>query len=417
MPVSQSLWNMIEGKMEITEEFEQKVTETPVERTAEDVFSTQIKALQIVAMWPNFKQNSNMELFTRALLKINTFVLAYCTLALFVKGLLTQDLVDRSEAMDIFTLTTSALYKMIFFYTHHKEMDDMVNWGAALAHQVPPKWMQYTTFFSCFHNFMGIFSITFWGLCPIFKWIFGETDLDGMTLPINVYDPIGVTGAMYSVFYIVCDYGLLSAVQIYMASDAYLFTAIHLAIGGFETLNNKLRKMGQINFNKGPTVNDSMNEYLKDCVKLHTHILIYIRKIDRLFRSMIMADVLHAIISLSFAMLQASESKGIFENMKMAMFVSYCIVHQYLNSYFGQNLIDQQEILNKELLISVPWNDGSKEMKKSYQIMMAGCPKSVRLSAWSVYTLQYATFLEFVKSMISYFMVLRQVQDQTVKQP
>nr|APZ81469.1 olfactory receptor 47 [Adelphocoris lineolatus] len=396
-----------------TTDFEREVRQTVGEITAEDVFPVQLRVLQIVAMWPAFNGSPQKQMLTKVILNFNSFVLAFCTVGLLLKGIITRDLVDRSEAMDIFTLTGSALYKMVFFYIYHNEMADMMNCGAALIHQVPPKWMQYVTFFTVLHCFMGFICITFWALCPILKLIFGETELNEMTLPINLYDPMEAKGAMFALFYFICHYGLISSAHIYMAADCYLFTAIHLANGGFQTLNGKLEDMKQAIAHKGDTSHDSANEYIKDCIKLHVHILTFIRKTDALFRSLFVADVVHAIISLSFAMLQASESKGIFENLKMTVFVSYCFVHQYLNSYFGQHLIDQQDTLFEKLLLSVPWNDCSRNLRKSYHIMTTGCLKSVRLSAWSVYTLQFATFLEFVKTMISYFMVLRQVQDET----
>ncbi|BES91694.1 Odorant receptor [Nesidiocoris tenuis] len=377
-----------------------------------DIFAVQLGALNLVTMWPTFSENVFYTSLNKTIYWINVVILAICTIALFAKAILTDDLVDRSEAMDIFTLTGSALYKMVFFYNHHEEMKDMFECGLQLISRLPDKWAQYVGKFSVLHCSLGFICITFWGLCPLFKWVFGETSLGEMKLPINVYDPFASEGFLFSFFYLVCYYGLVSSAHIYMAADCFLFTSIHVANGSLETLNKMLvdmavEKKDEIQFM------DVTHERLKECVKLHTHTLRYIRKTDKLFRSMILADVLHAIISLSFAMLQATESKGIFEIVKMVVFVAYCFVHQYLNSYFGQHLIDQQERIYKQLILQVHWADGTANMKTTYRLAIMGFRQPVKLSAWSVYNLQYETFLEFVKSMISYFMVLIQLKDES----
>ncbi|BES91693.1 Odorant receptor [Nesidiocoris tenuis] len=305
------------------------------------IYSVPTTALKLVAMWPTFTGNSSKDLGIRINYWINIIVLAVCTIALFAKAILTKDLVDRSEAMDIFTLTGSALYKMVFFYNHHEELKDMCEWGSQLVPSLPMKWTQHTTKFSVLHCTGGFVCITFWGLCPLLKWIFGDSSLEEMALPMNVYDPFASQGVLFSFFYLTCHYGLVSSTHIYMAADCFLFTSVHLANGSLKTVNDMLEEMASEKKKDKFKMGDVTNRKLVDCVKLHAHTLIFIRKTDKLFRSLILVDVLHAIISLSFAMLQASESKGVFEILKMIIFVAYCFLHQYLNSYFGQHLINQ----------------------------------------------------------------------------
>lgn len=47
------------------------------------------------------------------------------------------------------------------------------------------------------------------------------------------------------------------------------------------------------------------------------------------------------ISSFLIVIVDLQESKGIFEWCKMIVFVAYCFLHQYLNSFFGQELIDK----------------------------------------------------------------------------
>nr|AXU25103.1 odorant receptor 12 [Cyrtorhinus lividipennis] len=375
-----------------------------------EVFSTQFKIMEAVGMWSTGPPTRRKEVITKLKVGVSAFVLGVSTVALLVKAVVTNDLVDRSEAMDICTLTGSACYKLLFFYYYREEFQDFVSWDAALVPHLPPKWTAHMNFFSILHCATGLTCISAWSMCPLFKWAYKEIELKDMTLPMNVYDPFDSQGLLFAFFYLCGVYGLISSTHIYMSCDAFFFSTAHVANGAYETLKTKFKSMGVGNEN---SLGDPMHDELKACVKLHTHIITFIRKTDALFKSLFFVDVLHAIISLSFSLLQASESKGIFEKLKMITFVTYCFVHQYLNSYFGQRLIDQQESLANTLVAYVPWNEGTLKMKKSFLIVTANAQKTFKLAAWKVYTLQYATFMEFVKTMIQFYMVLRQVQDES----
>nr|APZ81489.1 olfactory receptor 67 [Adelphocoris lineolatus] len=375
------------------------------------LFNFHLSALRVVTMW----KLNDMKYHTPFMILFfwNVTVLSICTVGLFIKGCTTDDLVDRSEAMDIFTLTGSAMYKMVYFIYYHDDLVDMITCGLALTEKLPKGWTKHCTLFAKFHCCGGIFCMTFWGLVPMFKTLLGETTLEEMKLPINTYYPFEGRFA-FSVTYSIAQYALMVSGQIYMAADIYLFTSIYVAVGALQYISDELEKMNENSNLKIADVGkvDQTHEHLKECMELHVNVLDYIRKTDKLFRSMILADVVHAIISLSFAMLQASEAKGLFEGLKMAVFVVVCFLHQFLNSHFGQTLIDKQDHLIEKIRIAVPWREASRSFKKSYHIMITSNTNAIKLSAWSAYYLQYATFLEFSKSMISYYMVLRELQDQ-----
>ncbi|BES91695.1 Odorant receptor [Nesidiocoris tenuis] len=376
------------------------------------IFRFQLWALRICMMWPADGGRKLISTAFKIILLCNSLVLSACTVLLLMKAIRTDDLVDRSEALDIFTLTGSANYKMVFFYYYHETFVDMAMCGLALTPHLPPNWTKNCTLFSRIHCFSGFFSISFWAMCPVLKYLSGESSWEKMGYPINMHDPFNSTGFLYFLLYVTGHYAIILSAHIYMAADCFLFTSIYVANGAFQTLQDKIERMESLKGEKDRYQQDEAHQYLKSCIKLHVHILDYMRKTDKLFRSMILVDVLHAIISLSFAMLQASESKGIFENLKMVFFVAVCFIHQYLNSHFGQNLIDQQTLVSDKVTVAVPWTEAPQTFKKTYMLLITGTQPVRKLSAWSVYKLQYSTFLEFVKSMISYYMVLRQLQDE-----
>nr|ANE06404.1 olfactory receptor 46 [Apolygus lucorum]AQM56045.1 olfactory receptor [Apolygus lucorum] len=374
------------------------------------MFSFQLNALKSTTMWK--PDNQKYYIPFMILFAVNVFVLAICTVGLLLKGCSTKDLVDRSEAMDIFTLTGSALYKMVFFLYHYEQLVDMVTCGLALVRNLPEGWTKNCGLLSRIHYTAGFLVLLIWGLAPILKVMYGETTWAEMKLPINTYDPFDSTGFLFFLFYITGQYVLVLSAVIYMAADCYLFTSIYVAVGALQYIVDQFENMRDLNNNNKHTVADTMHDCLQECIEIHVHVLDYLRKTDKLFKSMILADVVHAVISLSFAMLQTSESKGIFEGVKMVLFVQVCFVHQFLNSHFGQELIDKQDNLAKQIITDIPWTDASRKFKKSYYIMLTCVREPFKLSAWNVYFLQYATFLEFSKTMIQYYMVLQEVQDE-----
>ncbi|XP_073984533.1 uncharacterized protein [Rhodnius prolixus] len=374
------------------------------------VLRVPLHTLQIAAMWPPFTINRVIKTLMRIYLVSSAILLALCTVGLLVKTITTKDLVDRSEAIDIITLTSSALYKQLFFVKHYNELNDLVMTADIL--EVPVGWLKYPPYLSAAHCTCGFLAIGFWWMVPILKVSFGITTLPEMRLPMNVYD-WGPTGWQFCAIYVCCCFGLAFSTHVYMAVDGFLFTAVYTANGALKLLADRIMKIRSIKTEGKETLNEIILSELKKCAKTHARILQFIRKLEVIFRSLIVADVLHAIISLSFAMLQMSESKGILEWTKMVFFIFYCFLHQYLNSFFGQDLINKQENL-RYVLEEVPWEECSLPVRSTTLIMITATTNPIKLSAWRMYFLQYATFSEFVKNMISTYMVLRQLQDNSI---
>lgn len=103
----------------------------------------------------------------RIYLVSSAILLALCTVGLLVKTITTKDLVDRSEAIDIITLTSSALYKQLFFVKHYNELNDLVMTADIL--EVPVGWLKYPPYLSAAHCTCGFLAIGFWWMVPILK--------------------------------------------------------------------------------------------------------------------------------------------------------------------------------------------------------------------------------------------------------
>ncbi|XP_054275803.1 uncharacterized protein LOC128994966 [Macrosteles quadrilineatus] len=142
-----------------------------------------------------------------------------------------------------------------------------------------------------------------------------------------------------------------------------------------------------------------INDWIKNSKKI-------IRDIDSLLRSMVIVDFGHAVISLSFAMLQTITSNTLFEWFQMCIFIGVCILHQFLNNYFGE-ILSQQQLSVSDAVYEIPWVEGSDLQKMAVYMTLNQANHPTRLSGWRMYHLKLSTFVEFMKLLASYFLVLQ----------
>nr|QQP19746.1 olfactory receptor 51 [Tropidothorax elegans] len=377
----------------------------------------QLKLMRLVTMWPFEARSWFSRLLCRLYFACVVGCLWICTVGLITKAAKTDDLVDRSEAIDIFTLTCTGSLKLLYFVYHHDTMKGLVD-AIDTSFPISPlfgtrqlsiaRWMKWCGPLSVAHCATAFFCISVWGICPLLNVLFGVTTIEKMPLPMNVWYPIDVSSSQpyFVPLYAMHFFGLISSTHVYMSTDGFLFSLIFFSLGQIRLLKLSLRGIEQVEPKDTENEEIAKENALKKCIELHNKIIAFLKELELIFRTMIVFDVLHAIVSLSFAIFQMSESKGILEMSKMVVFITYCFLHQYLNSLLGQTLINEQESLVFEVY-QLDWTRKSKSFRKSVQIMMASSVTPVRFSAWRMYFLQYETFLEFCRTMVSIFMVLR----------
>lgn len=212
---------------------------------------TQIKLLKLVCMWPINTNNFIQRAAYHLLCWFSGTSLLVSSVVLLLKAFKTNDLVDRSEAIDIFTLTLSALFKMVFFLKNHSAFKSLVD---ELEYQFPIRpffgkdhmtirhWMRYAAPLAVLHFTLGFLIISFWGLCPILNVFLGFTSFSDMPLPMNVWYPFDYNhGFQYFVLYVFHFHGLIVSALVYMACDGFLFSLVHLSSGQIELLKASLR--------------------------------------------------------------------------------------------------------------------------------------------------------------------------------
>ncbi|KAK9504401.1 hypothetical protein O3M35_010741 [Rhynocoris fuscipes] len=208
-----------------------------------DILRIPIIAMQIVVMWPLNISSKIVTFLMRMYLIISSTSLGICSVGLLLKTVKTTDLVDRSEAIDIFTLTLSAMYKQLFIINNYNKLHSLTVNANKL--DCPDGWMAYSQLLAIGHCIGGFTAISFWWSCPILKLVFGDTALSEMRLPINVDFIITFSGWKFVATFLFCTFGLVVAVHIYMAMDCYLFTCVHIANGALKKLSQRIRDLRQ----------------------------------------------------------------------------------------------------------------------------------------------------------------------------
>ncbi|KAG8264141.1 hypothetical protein J6590_017159 [Homalodisca vitripennis] len=102
-----------------------------------------------------------------------------------------------------------------------------------------------------------------------------------------------------------------------------------------------------------------------------------------------------------------------YEWFQMILFISVSTLHQFLNNLFCELLI-QQQLSVAEAAYDTPWLTASRTFQTAVHMMIRQSRHFTRLSGWKMYQMGLGTFVEFVKLLGSYFLVLQSLHaDET----
>ncbi|XP_039295624.1 uncharacterized protein LOC111043672 [Nilaparvata lugens] len=276
-------------------------------------------------------------------------------------------------------------------------------------------------------------------------------------LPVKIWLPIDYSWTpLYQIVHLVTSFILYECCLIYVAQDAFCFTLLYAVSGQFQILEESLRNLGDLtdvqmmdddelimnderkmnkckgeertcltvenfedegkDFQKALSTDIDINffrekllhEKLGKCVQQHILLLRLLRDYERLMESMIIVDFLHAICSLSFALLEMSVAHTMLYAITLFCFIAICIVHQFMNNFFGEMVI-QKQLSIASAVYSLPWERYPKKIKSSILFMLLRTEKPIVINGFKMYLLCYKTFVEFLKAIMSYYTVLRNV--------
>ncbi|VVC25910.1 Olfactory receptor, insect,DHS-like NAD/FAD-binding domain [Cinara cedri] len=364
-------------------------------------------------------------------------VTATMTIQLFIA----PELDTLARTIDIWTMCLSGLYKWyclaVFvdkYRTLHGLLDRVrvqaeVVYGPS-AHRFMANHVRRVGLISNVYGLSGILVAGFLSLGAMYSYPKGNrSDLeyfnDPKSYPLCCWMPFTVSN--YWVFSLICVLHflvLLSAVFMYLLIDTYMFGAIFIMGGQFELLNeilSSVRPMIKPNYsskqNKLKSVDDQKHidccYFLSQCINYHSLILKSLRSLQDMFNTLIIFDYLHGITSLTFAMFQTTISSSIEETISLLVFISISIIHQYLNNFFGEYII-QKQLNVQRAAYDFPWLFINKKSRQLITMLIFRSNKPLIVTGFYMYELCFKSFLAFVKALYTYYMVLRKVNQEEV---
>ncbi|KAL1452857.1 hypothetical protein WDU94_007045 [Cyamophila willieti] len=92
----------------------------------------------------------------------------------------------------------------------------------------------------------------------------------------------------------------------------------------------------------------------------------------------------------------------------MYVFLFVCILHQFLNNYFGEIIIYWQ-VRVSDATYETPWYLRNATFRRSIQIITARTRTPIMMNGLKMYILCLHSFIEFMKRIFSYYTVLKNV--------
>ncbi|KAL1449443.1 hypothetical protein WDU94_001947 [Cyamophila willieti] len=408
-----------------------------------------ILLMQMACIWPLNTRNLLHIFLQRLLTWFTLFVLAFVSVTQLLKLTVSLDLQELSSTIDVFTLTASALYKLIYLLTNMHTLQRMVNVVHQKFEEKPlmgidkfnmQSYIKPTRILCILYVASGQVASFVWNFAPLLippvepiKNIEVPLTLKNRKImPMNIWLPFNIANSpAYEILWVIEAYSFCSSAFIYLTIDCFYFYLIHIICGQLKLLDASFRTLFSVEENmqleeeeramalkrernlegmkeienmelvKKKETNQSrhrhdvVNQHLDRMIDHHATILDLIRLIEVFFSQAIVVDFLHAILSLSFALFQTQMSVTFMEAIKMYIFIVVCIVHQFFNNYFGEEIIHaQHKIVNS--VYEAPWYTGDRKFKRSVQMIVTRSHRPIKLSGFKMYILCLQSFVEVI---------------------
>ncbi|XP_047352565.1 odorant receptor 49a-like isoform X3 [Vespa velutina] len=155
---------------------------------------------------------------------------------------------------------------------------------------------------------------------------------------------------------------------------------------------------------------DEGHHFMKECVKLHNHVINYANKLERTNTISHCFQLILNMIGISFTGFQAATKMDMPEvALRYACFTICLTFVVFLESWPGQQLADHTDRI-REYATSGKWYQTSLSTRTDLSIMLMRCLKPIQLTAGKIYVLNLENFSRVVRTSFSYFTVLCSVQ-------
>ncbi|VVC25909.1 Olfactory receptor, insect [Cinara cedri] len=381
---------------------------------------TAIRLCRLIGLFPPDRAESWPASVAHRAYQVSLFaVVSVVTTTMTIQLFVAPDLTMLARTIDIWTMCLSGLYKWfclaVFtekYRTLHGLLDSVqtqagVVYGPTASCHFIANHSRRIGFISYSYGLSGLITGVILTLGAMFSYSKGDrSDFeyfnDPKSYPLCCWMPFTVPN--YWVFSIICVLqflALLSVVFMYIFIDTYMFGAIFIMGGQFELLNEILSSVR-------PTQSatyalsllrsfdhqkqDEYYNFLSQCVELHSLILKSLRSLQDMFNTLIIFDYLHGMTSLTFAMFQTTISISIEETISLVIFIALSLIHQFLNNFFGEYIIQKQLDIQRAAY-DLPWLRVNKKSRQLITMMIFRSSKPLVVTGLYMYSLCYQSFL------------------------
>ncbi|XP_025406273.1 uncharacterized protein LOC112680402 [Sipha flava] len=408
-----------------------------------DFLTLAFDILQWIGVFPS-REWSKWKSWFYSVYQIMIFTIIFLTTILMtIQMFVSTDLTILARTIDMWTLFLSGLYKWFYMSLFHEDFARLktklfeiqalgsVAFGRRSADMFTTNYLKKMQRVTFVHMMSGTVVIGLTIVSPLLMSPKGDRSYveyynDPKSYPFSCWMPFTVNKSW--LFWIIFNSHIISSVIIgttYLGIDSFMFGAIYTIGGQIELLNSSINRIG--NYLEKSECNERVSLWgtlkkkqirfysiLRNNVKHHIFILDYIKRIHKLFTSLIIVDYLHGITSLSFALFQITTSKNLGETISIVSFVVVSVWHQFLNNFFGEFII-QKQLSVSVALYHTPWWRAEKSVRQLLTLMMLRSIKPTFITGFYMYKLSYESFISFMKALYTYYMVLKRVNAEDKK--
>ncbi|KAK0073662.1 hypothetical protein PV325_009433, partial [Microctonus aethiopoides] len=210
--------------------------------------------------------------------------------------------------------------------------------------------------------------------------------------------------------------------------SGFLCTTNMYAAGQFRILQRRLQLSCANNNWKGVNSDDDDDSYtkltiastyavLRDCVKQHQALILYMERVENLFSTIMLAQTLGSVLEICFSGFQIllGVETSILRTTLSAQFLVAAMVQLLLFSYSSHEIIiESQEIAEaayRATWYGLPCTNEGRTYRQCLLIIIARARKPCILTVGKFTPMSLDTFTSVFNTSISYFTILRQMNE------
>nr|AQN78425.1 olfactory receptor 23 [Meteorus pulchricornis] len=207
----------------------------------------------------------------------------------------------------------------------------------------------------------------------------------------------------YVAHYVLQSIQLLVVCTGYIGGDTFFFGMAMHVCGQFEVLYTRMKDLQGIRNSK------IQRRIIAEFCRRHNHLLMLADNFEKIYNIIILAqvgaDTLLTCIT-GIVLLISIQSLDFVIVIGLVVRIYLVCIQLFMYSYVGEQLSSQAEKLRMAIYDS-PWYDMPPDLMRDMSLIIMRCDYSYYLTAGKIYTMNICNFKNIIKTMTSYFSILR----------